>query len=527
LVLLAVNLVILLIPISGVYLFRIYENELVRQTESELIAQGAVVSAMYKEAVLAIGGPDHGLRRWFIVPKSTEPLRFILPELDLARAGIDKRSLSFVPSSYQPDPIAVQAADRLAPVLAEATLTTLSTVTILDYHGLIVYGQRGKGLSLERNIEVARALEGSYASTLRHREVLGWISLSSASRGTPYRVFAALPVIQGQRLLGVIHLSRTPRDVLKALYQERRNIILSGAMVLILMVIVSLISALMIISPIKRLAKDSRLVAEGLAGDLENRTGGFLVVREVDDLRASVIDMAGRLKKRSDYLKAFSSGVSHEFKTPLASIKGTMEIINDHSHDMSPEVKEKFENNIRLDLERLEILTGRLLALARAEAYDPTGEEKTEATLAAKNLALRFLERYPQMKADIKVSPDDLKLWLALDGTVLETVLLNLWENSRENEADRIEVTLKAEGGLGRIEVRDNGRGLTKAEAEKIFTPFYTTRKNKGGTGLGLSLARTLLAPYRAHLDWIGPPAVFLVSVPLVKTQAADGGSEG
>jgi signal transduction histidine kinase len=97
----------------------------------------------------------------------------------------------------------------------------------------------------------------------------------------------------------------------------------------------------------------------------------------------------------------------------------------------------------------------------------------------------------------------------------VETVLVNLWENSRENGATEIEILVRSAENQAQLEVRDNGRGLTEEEAQKIFIPFYTTRKNQGGTGLGLSLARTLLTPYRARLDWIGPGAVFLLTIPL------------
>jgi K+-sensing histidine kinase KdpD len=290
------------------------------------------------------------------------------------------------------------------------------------------------------------------------------------------------------------------------------------------MVIVSLIASILIISPIKRLAKDASKVAEGVESDLDKKSGGLVVVREVNDLRASVLDMAEKIKRRSDYLKAFSSGVSHEFKTPLASIKGALEIISEHGDDMTTDVREKFENNIRLDLERLEVLTSRLLAMARAEAYDPTGEERIEAGEAVKILAQRFNERDPKVRAEVDC--EDQKMFLAIDGTVLETVLINLWENSRENGAFLIKVRLWSEDGFGNIRVEDNGRGLSEKEAEKIFTPFYTTRRNAGGTGLGLSLARTLLTPYRSRLDWVGPAAVFLISIPLAKNDLPQKGDK-
>ncbi|MDR1608377.1 MAG: HAMP domain-containing histidine kinase [Deltaproteobacteria bacterium] len=510
-ILLAVNLVILAIPISGIYLFRVYENELVRQTESELISQATLVAAMFKREILALGGANYGQQRWLVNPFSDDDLRPVPPTLDLSKTRVEKDSLVFGVSQFPPDPLALAAANRLAPVLAEAVLTTLSTINILDYRGLNVSDERNLGLSLTDNLEISQALEGHYASLLRRREFSERFSLKSISRGARYRVFVAMPVLNGSKLLGVVHLSRTPREISKALYQERRNVAYSLALVLGLMVMVSLIAALLIISPVKTLAKEARLVADGLKSQPAPESG-LIMVKEIFELRASVLEMARRLGKRSDYLKAFSSGVSHEFKTPLSSIKGALEILFDDSQEMEPEVRRRFEGNVQKDLERLEGLAKRLLALARAEAQEPTGQERVEAGALVLALARRFQDKYPDF---LVTSQGAGEVWLAMTAEDLETILVNLWENSRENGATLVEVAVLAKGDRGIVEVRDNGRGLTSQEAEKIFAPFYTTRKNQGGTGLGLSLARTLLAPYRGELIWVGEPAIFRLTVPL------------
>ncbi|MDR1309905.1 MAG: HAMP domain-containing histidine kinase [Deltaproteobacteria bacterium] len=516
LLLLLVNLVILAIPISGLYLFRIYENELVRQTESELISQAAILAAMFRREVVAIGGPGYGLAHWTSPFGSESDLRIVPTLLDRSSSPI--HGAPFVPSASgrQPDHTALTAARSLAPVIQEAALTTLSTAVILDFHGLMVSPGRGQGLSMERNPEVAQALEGRYSSLLRARTVSGSTSLASASRDTPYRVFVAMPVFNGRRLAGVVCLSRTPRELAKALYQERWNLTLAGALILALMVFVSLLASLLIIGPVKRLAREAGLAADDPGQAVGQRgKGDLVVVREVAELRASVSDMAERLTRRSDYLKAFASGVSHEFKTPLAAIKGAMELIGEHGQDMAPVTFQKFADNIRQDLDRLERLVGRLLALARAEAIRPTGGERTEARGLVLALSGRLSSLHPGFSVRLLPGPDSLDL--AIDRDVLETVLLNLLDNSRENGANEAEITLSSEDGLGLLTVRDDGPGIKPGDEEKIFSPFHTSRKHQGGTGLGLSLARTLLAPYLGQLSLLGPPAVFRLSAPLAK----------
>ncbi|MDR2386739.1 MAG: HAMP domain-containing histidine kinase [Deltaproteobacteria bacterium] len=519
LILLLVNLVILAVPISGLYLFEIYEDELVGQTESELISQAALVGAMYRDLAVDLGGRDYGLAHWnnpFGESLADSDLRIVPTLLNRSSSQIYKDPLSFSASTREVDQVASMVASKLSPVIREATLTTLSTISLLDFHGLVASPGRGHGLSLERNLEVAKALEGSYASVLRAREVSEATDLSSASRNTPYRVFVAFPVFNGQRLVGVVYLSRTPRQLSQALYQERRNLARAGASILALMVVISLSASLLIIGPVKKLAREARLAAEDSGQTVKPKAkGDFFVVKEVAELRANVSDMTERLARRSDYLKAFAAGVSHEFKTPLAAIKGAMELIGEHGPSMDPGTFGKFAENIGLDLERLERLVGRLLALARAEALSPTGEEKTEAGQLVLALAERLGTIYPDFRVRLVGTMD--RLWLSIDRDVLETVLVNLFDNARENGAREAQVSFSLQGEMGAIKVQDDGPGVKAGQEEKIFAPFYTGRKRAGGTGLGLSLARTLLSPYSGELTFLERPAVFLIKAPLAK----------
>jgi signal transduction histidine kinase len=315
------------------------------------------------------------------------------------------------------------------------------------------------------------------------------------------------------RLIGIIHLSRTPQEVFKALYQqEAENLILAAALIVGLTALISLISSIMIVAPVKRLAAEAKKVAEGGGGFSGNP---FIVVRELAELRAMVADMAEKLGRRSDYLKAFASGVSHEFKTPLTAIKGAMELISEHGSTMDSATRRRFEDNIKNDLERLEKLVSRLLALARAEAVDPAGDERTEAVA----LARKLVEHYAAAGFAVELDTHFEALDLSVSPEVLETVLRNLIDNSRESGADklRLEMQINEARKTALIKSIDNGPGIASDAAPSIFQPFFTTRKSSGGSGLGLALARTLLAPYRGDLQWGGnePGAVFVITLPL------------
>jgi signal transduction histidine kinase len=80
-------------------------------------------------------------------------------------------------------------------------------------------------------------------------------------------------------------------------------------------------------------------------------------------------------------------------------------------------------------------------------------------------------------------------------------VVSTLLENSRQSGASRVRIEAREAGELVTLTVSDDGPGVAPADVRRIFEPFFTTRRGEGGAGLGLSIARALLAANRATLD--------------------------
>ena len=98
------------------------------------------------------------------------------------------------------------------------------------------------------------------------------------------------------------------------------------------------------------------------------------VIKEIELLSKSFTQMANSLQERTGYIRDFATHVSHEFKTPLTSIQGAAELLEERGHTMSSEEKNKFFRNITNNCQRLKILVGRLLELARADNLEATQE---------------------------------------------------------------------------------------------------------------------------------------------------------
>ena len=237
-VVLAILLTVMALPLVGLFFFRIYENQLIRQTEAELIGQGAAIAAIYAQALREAGLPPEKLGPEIAAAPdrsasadASQKYRPVEPSLDLA---VDSE-LGPRPDSLPatPDPAFAAIGAGLSGVLAEMQRTTLAGFRLLDPSGTVIAGGGDVGRSFAAVEEVRAALAGSYASVLRKRVTdRPAPPLYSVSRGTGVRVFVALPVVVDGRVGGAIYLSRTPNNIVKHLYGERGKVVLAAISIL-------------------------------------------------------------------------------------------------------------------------------------------------------------------------------------------------------------------------------------------------------------------------------------------------------
>jgi signal transduction histidine kinase len=513
-ILLIVNLVLLLLPLAGIFFFRVYENELVKQTELELISQAAFIAAAYKQEVGSLLESAGDKRPYGIQVNSPWPAgEFYRPvgaQLHLSSHNIQPRPRDAIKTEIQADAIGLEAGARLAPTLFDAQRTALSGIRILDYRGIVVGGRSEVGLSYAHLGEVQRALTGRYSSAIRARVLRqSPPALASISRGTGIRVFAAFPILKDDRLLGVVLLSRTPRTILQHLYDERETVVLVVTSLLLLALGLAVFTSYTIARPLHALIEQTKQFGREDKEGLEPLKSP--VTEEVARLSESFSEMARRVEHRSEYIRNFAAHVSHEFKTPLAGIQGAIELLQEHAGEMSAEQRERFLENISQDTVRLKRLVDRLLEMARADVLHAAPGITDIVPLLNK-----LRERYKTSGLMISLNANSEPTKAQIAPEVLETVFANLFDNSRQNGASRVEVSLSGVHGVWSITVADNGHGISPANADKIFTPFFTTHRESGGTGLGLGIVKTLLKAYGGDIALAAAEqgASFAISIP-------------
>jgi signal transduction histidine kinase len=309
-------------------------------------------------------------------------------------------------------------------------------------------------------------------------------------------VVVALPIIMHNRVIGVALLNRTPMDLMKVLYTKRSNIAGATVVIILLVLGISALTSFTITQPIHALIRQARLITAGQQDAAQPIPQP--VTHEIALLSESLSEMARTIQHRSAYIRNFATSVSHEFKTPLTAIQGSVELLQEHWETMASEQRCRFLSNIGDDTDRLRRLVTRVLELARAETLDPVqGETCILPVLEA--LATRYRER--GLQVSLPESSAFATLQVGLPVEILETVIVSLWDNSLQQGADHSKVSFLLDAGRLVIEVQDNGPGVSPANRAQIFTPFFTTQRDKGGTGLGLSITRQLLETYNAGIE--------------------------
>ncbi len=492
-ILFSVNIVVLLLPLASLVFLRLYDNQLVRETEAELISQAAVLGTVFQKSVIRANPAfeEYGVK--LETPALQRPNERYLPaspRLDFLGASILPPRPDGLPADHPTDETALAAGQQLYEIFTEVQLSTLAGFRVLDPHGTVIGGRDEVGLSLANAEEVRQAMGGRYASVLRKRVLSeGSSTLARLGGATRVRLFIALPVIRAGRLWGIIYLSRTPESVFRQLYATRYRLALTAMAILAITMILGWRASRRILRPIDALSRQARGLARGYRAAMTplNHYG----TREVAALGDALLEMASALEARANYIKNFATYVSHEFKTPLTSIRGSAELLLDHMSTMEEHDRTRFLNNIMEDTARLGTLVTRLLELARADNAVPI-QAVTDAGSFIEGIALEHstdsltVERQGLPRLLVPISDEN-----------LEIVATNLIQNAAQNGATRIEIELSELDGKSEITFRDNGRGVSPGNRDKIFAPFFTTRREEGGTGLGLQIVRSLIEAHR------------------------------
>ncbi|WP_416980580.1 sensor histidine kinase [Streptomyces sp. T028] len=248
----------------------------------------------------------------------------------------------------------------------------------------------------------------------------------------------------------------------------------------------------------------------------ELRTAFNTMLEHIDDSLAVRAQAEQRLRR-------FVADASHELRTPLMSVRGYADLFQ-YAAANAPEERDRHLARLRAEAARMGVLLDDLLLLARldaAEVETPLRMENADLVELVEQAADAFRASHPGHP--LTLAPGPAALPLRMDPHRIRQVLDNLLTNAAVHTppGTPVSVEVSASPGTARVRVADRGPGIPPGDRDRVFDRFYRVDKarsrDRGGSGLGLSVARSLARAHGGTLELAEDPdtTAFLLTLPL------------
>ncbi len=270
---------------------------------------------------------------------------------------------------------------------------------------------------------------------------------------------------------------------------------------------------------------DNALKFENGEYDINSSRGETL---ELDRLGETMEHLAGKLKEKEEIQKEeeekrmlLVSELSHDLKTPLASIQGFSEML---MNGVSDEEKEKnylkmiHDNSVRSN-EILQMLF--MYSKLGSAGYNPSFE-RTDICEATRQIIAEYIPRFEEAGFSVGIDVPEEEINVMMNMDLFRRVYDNVFDNSiKYNEAGtKVELSIRGNEENVEIRISDNGSGIPKEHIDKIFTPFYRIETNSGGSGLGLAIVKRIVDLHNGEISYVsgdGTGCGFLIVIPRIK----------
>lgn len=393
-----------------------------------------------------------------------------------------------------------------AAVLTEAATALDCTIWFIDNEGTLVYPQK----------ELSASISGfdPTGADSHHGFVGHFFGCFSEDMVSVYA-----PMVNGFSTRGYVIL-HYPLTALDQAVNDTLNVVyLTSLVMFLLSLLLLLLLHLIVLRPMHQITKAAKEYAAGnLSYEYSFHSGD-----EMGVLSETLAYMASALSQTSEDQRKFVTNVSHDFRSPLTSIKGYIEAILDGT--IPPAMQEKYLRVVRDETDRLNKLTQNLLDM-NALSRNGTILDYTDFDVhhIIKKILATFEGRCNEKRITFELTFTSREFYVHADEGRIQQVLYNLIDNaikfSNPGSVIFIETYEKREKAY--ISVKDQGIGIPTESLKKIWERFYKTDtsrgKDKKGLGLGLSITREILQAHGETIDVISTEGVgteFIFTLPL------------
>ena len=234
---------------------------------------------------------------------------------------------------------------------------------------------------------------------------------------------------------------------------------------------------------------------------------------ELGYLASNLNYMADKLNRNGEYQRQFISNISHDFRSPLTSIKGYVEAMIDGT--IPVEMQEKYLKIISYEAERLEKLTRGLLTLNELDIHKRMlNIQDFDINQIIKSTAASFEGTCTTRQILLELILSGQTLYAHADLEQIQQVLYNLLSNAIKFSPDHSTITIETTEKNGKIfvSVKDHGIGIPKSSLNRIWERFYKIDRSRGkdqkGTGLGLAIVKEIISAHGQHINVISTEGV-------------------
>ena len=330
----------------------------------------------------------------------------------------------------------------------------------------------------------------------------------------------ARPLMYQGRPAWVVVFSEPLDEVDENVGVIQRQILIAGALALLLATGIGYFAASALARRVKRLERGAREVAAGnfsepIPIDSDDELG---------QLAQAFNEMQHRLARLDSARKEFIANASHELRTPIFSLGGFVELLQDE--ELDEETRDEFLTTMREQVDRLQKLTTDLLDLSRLDAGSIDLElEPVPLRTLANQVAGEFAAAAARKDSEIEVADRDSQLDIeaVCDPERVAQIVRVLIDNALVHTPAGTHITIAAGRGeqtggpdTAELLVSDDGPGIKRRDLEAVFERFHTS-DSASGSGLGLAIARELAQRMRGDLAVVSRPGstLFTLSLPL------------
>jgi len=391
----------------------------------------------------------------------------------------------------------------------------LSKTELLDVRVIIVDGDGYPILDSEGSQNSAFPSINNPSATFKRSEGNIRVFRDEGNQSWFYRI---RPINDAYYLIAAI---QRPSIYIRTIFQDEllKPLFRAGLIALVFAFLISWFVARWITRPLKNISDSAQQLA----------SGGFPPIllegpSEVQQLAGVINDMDLKVRNSLQSQKEFVANVSHEFKTPLTSIRGFAQAILDGAVE-TPEEKQHAAQIILDETGRLDYLVNDLLMLAKLDAGTmKLDKREIEVSQVIENVLEKFKFRIEKKSITIKKRYDE-QSFIYADGERIVQVFINLLDNAIKftQNGGWVDISTNIKKGFVSVSITDSGVGIPEEDLKRIFDRFYQVDKsrrggNDKGVGLGLSIAQQIVSAHGGEItvtSELGKGSCFMVKIPL------------